>query len=73
MASSEQRPSALGRHLTNAASCRLTRLMGIGPLVSCHTHDSFDFTVRRTRVLANPMVTGRRNWREPRAVMRRCV
>jgi len=57
-------------HLTNAAFVSdLTRLMGKSDLwFHGHTHDSFDFTVRRTRVLANPMGYRTSNWREPRAV-----
>src|SRR5258708_1845998 len=46
----------------------LTRLMGKSVLwLHTHTHDSFDFTVHGTRVLANPMGYRTSNWREPRS------
>ena len=45
----------------------LTRLLGKSALwFHGHTHDSFDFTVHGTRVLANPMGYRTSNWREPR-------
>ncbi len=45
----------------------LTRLMGRSALwLHGHTHDSFDFEVRGTRVRANPMGYRTSNWREPR-------
>jgi Icc-related predicted phosphoesterase len=45
----------------------LTRLMGKSALwFHGHTHDSFDFAVHGTRVLANPMGYRTSNWREPR-------
>jgi len=55
-------------NLVNAAFVSdLTRLMGKSTLwFHGHTHDSFDFTVRGTRVLANPMGYRTSNWREPR-------
>jgi Icc-related predicted phosphoesterase len=55
--------------LINAAfASDLTRLMGKSALwFHGHTHDSFDFAVRGTRVLANPMGYRTSNWREPLA------
>jgi predicted phosphodiesterase len=55
-------------NLVNAAFVSdLTRLMGKSALwFHGHTHDSFDFTVHGTRVLANPMGYRTSNWREPR-------
>jgi Icc-related predicted phosphoesterase len=52
--------------LVNAAFVSdLTRLMGKSALwFHGHTHDSFDFTVHGTRVLANPMGYRTSNWRE---------
>jgi predicted phosphodiesterase len=45
----------------------LTRMMGKSVLwFHGHTHDSFDFTVHGTRVVANPMGYRTSNWREPR-------
>ncbi len=57
-------------NLANAAFVSdLTRLMGKSALwFHGHTHDSFDFTVHGTRVLANPMGYRTSNWREPRTV-----
>ncbi len=54
--------------LVNAAFVSdLTRLMGKSALwFHGHTHDSFDFAVHRTRVLANPMGYRTSNWRELR-------
>jgi Icc-related predicted phosphoesterase len=54
--------------LVNAAFVSdLTRLMGKSVLwLHGHTHDSFDFAVHGTRVLANPMGYRTSNWREPR-------
>jgi Icc-related predicted phosphoesterase len=54
--------------LVNAAFVSdLTRLMGKSVLwLHGHTHDSFDFDVHGTRVLANPMGYRTSNWREPR-------
>ena len=59
-------------NLVNAAFVSdLTRLMGKSILwLHGHTHDSFDFTVRGTRVLANPMGYRTSNWREPRTAGR---
>ncbi|MBI3528420.1 MAG: metallophosphoesterase family protein [Betaproteobacteria bacterium] len=55
--------------LANAAFVSdLTRLMGKSALwFHGHTHDSFDFAVHGTRVLANPMGYRTSNWREQRA------
>jgi Icc-related predicted phosphoesterase len=55
-------------NLVNAAFVSdLTRLMGKSALwFHGHTHDSFDFAVHGTRVLANPMGYRTSNWREPR-------
>jgi Icc-related predicted phosphoesterase len=52
--------------LVNAAFVSdLSRLMGKSALwFHGHTHDSFDFRVRGTRVVANPMGYRRSNWRE---------
>ena len=57
-----------GGTLSNAAFVSdLTRLMGKSALwFHGHTHDSFDFAVRGTRVLANPMGYRTSNWREAR-------
>lgn len=45
----------------------LSRMMGKSALwFHGHTHDSFDFVVHGTRVLANPMGYRTSNWREPR-------
>ena len=54
--------------LVNAAFVSdLTRLMGKSVLwFHGHTHDSFDFTVHGTRVLANPMGYRSSNWHETR-------
>jgi Icc-related predicted phosphoesterase len=54
--------------LVNAAFVSdLTRLMGKSVLwLHGHTHDSFDFAIHGTRVLANPMGYRTSNWREPR-------
>jgi predicted phosphodiesterase len=54
--------------LVNAAFVsNLTRLMGKSALwFHGHTHDSFDYTVHGTRVLANPMGYRASNWRESR-------
>ena len=47
----------------------LTRLMGKPALwIHGHTHDSFDYRVNGTRVLANPMGYRTSNWREPQGV-----
>ena len=56
-------------NLANAAFVSdLTRLMGQSALwFHGHTHDSFDFAVNGTRVLANPMGYRTSNWREARA------
>ena len=56
-------------NLVNAAFVSdLTRLMGKSALwFHGHTHDSFDFTIDGTRVLANPMGYRTSNWREARA------
>jgi predicted phosphodiesterase len=58
--------------LVNAAFVSdLTRLMGKSALwFHGHTHDSFDFTVHGTRVLANPMGYRTSNWREARTADR---
>ena len=55
-------------NLVNAAFVSdLTPLMGKSALwFHGHTHDSFDFAVRGTRVLANPMGYRTSNWRELR-------
>ena len=55
--------------LVNAAFVSdLTRLMGKSVLwLHGHTHDSFDFAVHGTRVLANPMGYRTSNWRESRS------
>jgi Icc-related predicted phosphoesterase len=57
-----------GGSLVNAAFVSdLTRLMGKSVLwFHGHVHDSFDFAVSGTRVLANPMGYRTSNWREPR-------
>jgi predicted phosphodiesterase len=54
--------------LVNAAFVSdLSRLMGRSALwFHGHTHDSFDFTIDGTRVIANPMGYRTSNWREPR-------
>ena len=54
--------------LVNAAFVSdLTRLMGKSTLwFHGHTHDSFDFRVNGTRVVANPMGYRTSTWREPR-------
>ena len=56
-----------GDSLVNTAFVSdLTRLMGKSVLwFHGHTHDSFDYTVNGTRVLANPMGYRTSNWREP--------
>jgi len=47
----------------------LTRLMGKSALwIHGHTHDSFDYRVNGTRVLANPMGYRTSNWRDPQSV-----
>ena len=58
--------------LVNAAFVSdLTRLMGKSALwFHGHTHDSFDFAVHGTRVLANPMGYRTSNRREPRTADR---
>jgi predicted phosphodiesterase len=55
-------------NLTSAAFISdLTRLLGkAGLWIHGHTHDSFDYTVNGTRVLANPMGYRTSNWREAR-------
>ena len=57
-------------NLLNAAFVSdLTRLMGKSALwLHGHTHDSFDFAVHGTRVIANPMGYRTSNWREPHGV-----
>jgi Icc-related predicted phosphoesterase len=59
-------------NLVNAAFVSdLTRLMGKSALwLHGHTHDSFDFAVHGTRVIANPMGYRTSNWRDPRAADR---
>ena len=56
-------------NLVNAAFVSdLTRLLGKSALwFHGHTHDSFDFNVNGTRVLANPMGYRTSDWRRPRA------
>ncbi len=58
-------------NLANAAFVSdLTRLMGKAVLwMHGHTHDSFDFIVEGTRVLANPMGYRTSNWRESRSAV----
>jgi predicted phosphodiesterase len=47
----------------------LTRLMGQSRLwIHGHTHDSFDYRVNGTRVLANPMGYRSSNWRDPQSI-----
>ncbi|MFL6582398.1 MAG: metallophosphoesterase [Burkholderiales bacterium] len=47
----------------------LTRLMGKSALwIHGHTHDSFDYQVNGTRVLANPMGYRSSNWRDPQSI-----
>ena len=57
-------------NLLNAAFVSdLTRLMGKSALwLHGHTHDSFDFAVHGTRVIANPMGYRTSNWPEPHGV-----
>ncbi|MEO8009848.1 MAG: metallophosphoesterase, partial [Betaproteobacteria bacterium] len=60
-------PRWTGSFVNPAFVSDLTRLMGKSALwFHGHTHDSFDFAVRGTRVLANPMGYRTSNWREPR-------
>jgi predicted phosphodiesterase len=56
------------RHLSSAAFVSdLTALMGKAALwIHGHTHDSFDYTVDGTRVIANPMGYRTSNWWESR-------
>ncbi|MEX0958892.1 MAG: metallophosphoesterase family protein [Burkholderiales bacterium] len=55
-------------NLTSAAFVSdLTHLLGKSDLwIHGHTHDSFDYTVNGTRVLANPMGYRTSNWHEAR-------
>ena len=60
-------PRWAGNPVNAAFVSDLTRLMGKAALwFHGHTHDSFDFTVQGTRVVANPMGYRTSNWREPR-------
>ncbi|HEX9451230.1 MAG TPA: metallophosphoesterase family protein [Burkholderiales bacterium] len=60
-------PRWTGNVVNAAFVSDLTRLMGKPVLwFHGHTHDSFDFTVQGTRVLANPMGYRTSNWREAR-------
>ena len=60
-------PRWTGNPVNAAFVSDLTRLMGKPVLwFHGHTHDSFDFTVQGTRVLANPMGYRTSNWREAR-------
>ncbi len=60
-------PRWSGNPVNAAFVSDLTRLLGTPVLwMHGHTHDSFDFTVRGTRVLANPMGYRTSNWREVR-------
>lgn len=58
------------RHLTSAAFISdLTRLLGKAELwIHGHTHDSFDYQVAGTRVVANPMGYRFSNWLSRQAV-----
>jgi predicted phosphodiesterase len=58
-----------GKTLTSAAFVSdLTPLMGLATLwVHGHTHDGFDYEVKGTRVLANPMGYRTSNWKQARA------
>jgi Icc-related predicted phosphoesterase len=60
-------PRWKGNPVNAAFVSDLTRLMGKPVLwFHGHTHDSFDFTIHGTRVVANPMGYRTSNWREPR-------
>jgi Icc-related predicted phosphoesterase len=60
-------PRWTGNPVNAAFVSDLTRLMGKSVLwFHGHTHDSFDFNVCGTRVVANPMGYRTSNWREPR-------
>lgn len=61
-------PRWAGSFVNAAFVTDLTRLMGKSALwFHGHTHDSFDFCVHGTRVLANPMGYRTSNWREAQA------
>jgi hypothetical protein len=56
------------RHLSSAAFVSdLSALLGTPRLwIHGHTHDSFDYRVEGTRIVANPMGYRMSNWRESR-------
>ena len=59
-------PRWTGNPVNAAFVSDLTRLMGKPALwFHGHTHDSFDFNILGTRVLANPMGYRTSNWRQP--------
>jgi len=61
-------PRWTGNPVNAAFVSDLTRLLGKSALwLHGHTHDSFDFSVNGTRVLANPMGYRTSDWRGPRA------
>ncbi len=64
-------PRWAGNPVNGAFVSDLTRLMGKSALwMHGHTHDSFDFRVGGTRVVANPMGYRTSNWRESPAAGR---
>ena len=59
-------PRWAGNFVNAAFVSDLTRLMGKSALwLHGHTHDSFDFAVHGTRVIANPMGYRTSNWQKP--------